>query len=162
MVEFLTWVEDSALGEMMRGLGVWSYGLFNLAHILGIATLFGSMLIFDLRLLGLWRRIPLRSVAAPTLPLAVAGFVLAAGSGTCMIATNAIDYSDNPFLLIKFPAIALGLLNAIVVAKLPAWRAVTATDTPAQHEPRALAIGGGLSLAFWLTAVASGRMIGYW
>jgi hypothetical protein len=162
LAEFLTWVENSALGEAMRGLGVWSYGVFNLVHILGIATLFGSILIVDLRLLGAWRRIPLRSIATPALPLAVLGFGLAAASGICMLTTNAIDYIGNPFLLIKFPAIALGVANAIVVAKLPAWRTAWADERAGGRESRTLALGGGASIVFWLTAVASGRMIGYW
>ena len=162
MADFLTWVEGSALGETVRGLGVWSYGVFNLVHILGIATLFGSILIVDLRLLGAWRRIPLRSIATPALPLAVVGFGVAVLSGACMISANAIDYIGNPFLLIKFPAIALGVLNAIVVAKLPAFRSAWAAQDSVAPEPRVLAIGGGASLLFWLTAVGSGRLIGYW
>ena len=76
MAEFLTWLEGSALGVTMRGMGVWSYGLFNLAHILGISTLFGSVLVLGLRLLGAWRRIPLTAITAPTLPLAVTGLFL--------------------------------------------------------------------------------------
>jgi len=162
LAEFLTWVEGSALGETVRGLGVWSYGVFNLVHIFGIATLFGSILIVDLRLLGLWRNIPLRSIATPALPLAVAGFGLAVISGACMISANAIDYIGNPFLLIKFPAIALGAANAIVVAQLPAWSSACAADTPPAAASRQLAIAGGASLVFWVTAVSSGRMIGYW
>ena len=145
----------------MRGMGVWSYGLFNLAHILGISTLFGSVVVLDLRLLGAWRRIPLTAITAPTLPLAVTGFMLAALSGSCMITTNAIDYIDNPFLLIKFPAMALGLVNAVVVSYLPAWRTRHARE-PTLREQRQLAVAGGTSLACWLTVVTAGRMIGYW
>ena len=87
----------------MRSMGVWSYGLFNLAHILGISTLFGSILVLDLRLVGLWRRIGLDTISTPALPLAAVGFTLATLSGICMITANAIDYIGNPFLLIKFP-----------------------------------------------------------
>ncbi len=31
----------------------------NLVHILGISSLFGSVLVLDLRLLGVWRHVPL-------------------------------------------------------------------------------------------------------
>lgn len=161
MVELLTWLEGSALGEAMRGLGVWTYGVLNLFHVFGISTLFGSILVLDLRLLGMWRAIPLRMVAAPTLPLAVVGFSVAALSGICMIATNAIDYIDNPFLLSKFPAIGLALLNAAALSRVPAWRARD-TREPSADEHRQLAIAGGTSLACWLAAVGSGRMLGYW
>ena len=43
------------LGQFTRSLGVWSYGIINLIHILGIVMLFGSILLLDLRLLGAWR-----------------------------------------------------------------------------------------------------------
>ena len=161
MEAFLAWLEASALGQAMRGSGVWAYGVVNLIHILGVATLFGSILALDLRLLGLWQRAPLAAVATPTVPLAVIGFIVAAFSGACLISTNATEYLGNPFLLIKFPAIALGVLNVGLLHFLPAWRARN-TSVPAARERAALAAAGGVSLASWLTAVAAGRMIGYW
>ncbi|MDH3420234.1 MAG: hypothetical protein OEQ25_11975 [Gammaproteobacteria bacterium] len=161
MLELLTWLEGSALGEAMRGMGVWTYGVVNLVHVLGVSTLFGSILVLDLRLLGLWPGIPLRTVATPTLPLAAAGLTLAFLSGICMIATNAIDYVDNPFLLIKFPAIGLGLLNAAVLSRLPAWT-LRESREPSPADRRKLAAAGGTSLACWLAAISAGRMLGYW
>ena len=115
MRELLTWLEASGLGHAMRGAGVWSYGVANLIHILGVATLFGSVLVLDLRLLGAFARAPLAAVATPTVPLAAIGFTIAVLSGSCLIVTNATDYIGNPLLLIKFPAIALGLLNALAL-----------------------------------------------
>jgi hypothetical protein len=161
MSALLAWLEGSALGHAVRGAGIWAYGVANLIHILGVATLFGSVLILDLRLLGLWRRAPLAAIAAPTVPLAGLGFVVAVASGACLIVTNASEYAGNPFLLIKFPAIALGLANAAVLTFVPAWRdRGTREATP--RERRQLAGFGGISLACWLTAIAAGRLIGYW
>ena len=54
-------------------MGVWSYGVFNLGHILGISLLFGSIVVLDLRLLGLWRGIGLSTIATPVVPLAALG-----------------------------------------------------------------------------------------
>ena len=84
----LIWLESAPPGEWMRASGVWSYGLVNLVHILGIATLFGSVLVLDLRLLGLWQRVPLASIEVPTLPLSVTGFCVAALSGVMLISTQ--------------------------------------------------------------------------
>ncbi len=161
MTELLAWLQGSALGQAMRGAGVWSYGVVNLAHILGIATLFGSLLILDLRLLGAWRRVPLAAIERPTVPLAIAGFVVAASSGVAMITTNGTEYVGNPFLPIKFAAIGVGLLNVLAVQFLPAWRA--RHEEPLGPGARAqLAAVGAVSLASWLAAVTAGRMIGYW
>jgi hypothetical protein len=91
----------------------------------------------------------------------MAGFALAAASGLCLLATNALEYEKNPFLLVKFAAIGLGLLNAVALRRTAAWRA-HATRNLSRSEARRLALMGGVSLASWLTAVTAGRMIGYW
>lgn len=161
MEALLVWLQGSSLGELMRSLGVWTYGVVNLVHILGVATLFGSILLLDLRLLGAWRRVPLAALEQPTIPLAVAGFCIAALSGICILSTNGGDYRGNPFLLIKFIAIGLGLLNVAVLSSLPAWRE-RHSESPAPRQRRVLAAAGGTSLVCWFTAAAAGRMIGYW
>jgi len=161
LAPFFRWLEHSALGEFTRSLGVWSYGVINLIHILGITLLFGSILILDLRMLGAWRQVPLATLSRPTTSIAQIGFVLAASSGIPMLTVKTTDYIGNPFLLIKFPAIALALLNVWLVHRTTAWRAHGERDlSPAEN--RRLALGAGFSLAFWLTAITSGRMIGYW
>ena len=161
MEALLVWLEGSALGQLMRTSGVWTYGVVNLVHILGISTLFGSVLVLDLRLLGCWRRVPLAAIEKPTLTLAACGFAVAASSGVALISTNGTEYVGNPFLVIKLVAIALGAANIAAVQFLPAWRARAAEP----HGPRqrlALGVIGGTSLLCWLTAVTAGRMIGYW
>ena len=149
------------LGVLVRDSGVWTYAILNLGHILGISTLFGSILILDLHLLGFGPRASMAAVSRLAIPLAKAGFALAAVSGTAMLATNATEYVDNPFLLIKFPAIAVGLVNVAVISRLPEWRARGDRELTAR-ERRRLSVLGGVSLASWVTAVMAGRMIGYW
>ena len=161
MEPLLVWLEGSALGQLMRTSGVWAYGVVNLAHILGVATLFGSVLAFDLRLLGLWRRVPLAALERPTLTLATCGFALAVASGAALLSTNGSEYIGNPFLAIKFSAIGLGLVNIAAVQILPAWRA-RALEPHVPRQRWALRVVGATSLACWLGAVAAGRMIGYW
>ncbi len=161
MPEFLAWIEASALGVLMRESGVWTYGIVNLGHILGISSLFGSLLILDLHLLGLWGRVPLAALSRATVPVAQVGFALAALSGISMLSANATEYIGNPFLAIKFPAIGLGLVNVWVLSRLPAWRERDQRE-PTAREHRHLAIAGGVSLGCWLTAITAGRMIGYW
>jgi hypothetical protein len=161
MWELLIWLEDSALGEAVRGSGVWTYGILNLIHVLGIGTLFGSVLVLDLRLLGLWQSVGLGVISKPTVPLAMVGFVLAALSGASMVTTNATEYYGNPFIWLKFPAIVLGVLNVGVLQLLPGWKARMTRD-PTRAERRTLAVAGGVSLLSWLGAVAGGRMLAYW
>jgi len=154
-------MQASWLGHVMRESGPWTYAIVNLSHVLGIATFFGSILVLDLRLIGLGRRLPLAALSSAIVPVATAGFVLAATTGVGLLATKATEYVGNPFLLIKLPAIALGLVNAVILMRTPAWRAHQARAlTPAEQSR--LAILGGVSLACWLTSVVAGRMIAYW
>ena len=158
---FLIWLQASALGEVTRALGVWSYGVINLVHILGIALLFGSILLLDLKLLGAWRQVPLAALSGPTTFMARIGFALAVCSGIPMLSVNASEYIGNPFLLVKFPAIGLALLNVWLVHRSEAWRAHRLRELM-PRERRRLAVGAALSLTFWLTAITGGRMLGYW
>jgi hypothetical protein len=154
-------MQSSSLGHFMRESGPWTYAIVNLAHVLGIATLFGSILVLDLRLVGVGRRAPLAALSAAVVPVATAGFLIAATTGVGLLATKATEYVGNPFLLIKFPAIALGLLNVGILKRTAAWRAHRVRDLTA-GEQRQLAVFGGLSLLCWLTAITAGRMIAYW
>ncbi|QXM26130.1 hypothetical protein KO353_08090 [Elioraea tepida] len=61
------WLETSALGEVARD-SLWLYPLVSIAHVLAIAVLVGSIVVFDLRVLGL----------APSIPLAAAGLARSA------------------------------------------------------------------------------------
>ena len=145
----------------MRDSGPWTYAIVNLAHVLGISTLFGSILVLDLRLIGVGRRVPLAAVSSAVVPIAATGFVVAATTGAGLLATKATEYVGNPFLLIKFPAIALGVINAVFVRGTSAWRAHQLRDLT-DPEKRQLAVLGGVSLLCWLTAITAGRMIAYW
>jgi hypothetical protein len=164
MIGFLTWLEQSPLGHFVRESGPWTYPLVNLAHILGLATLFGSVLVIDLAILGVGqRRAPadLAAIASAARPLALTGFLIAAASGLGLLATNGSEYAGNPFLVIKFPAIGLGLVNAIVVERSAAWRALRAGQ-PSPADTRRLTLMAGTSLTCWTVAIGAGRMIGYW
>jgi hypothetical protein len=157
----LSWLEQSALGHLMRDSSLWTYPIVNLVHILGVASLFGATLVMDLRLLGAWRRVPLASLTDAAGPVAKGGFFVAAVTGVGLLATKATEYAGNPYLLIKFGAIALGLVNVLVLSRSRAWRARRDSDLSDVDDFR-LAVMGAISLACWLGAVTAGRLIAYW
>jgi hypothetical protein len=162
MYELMAWLEASAFAEFLRNLGIWTYGILNLIHILGIGTLLGAILLLDLRLLGFWRSLPLPTIARPTVPLAATGFVLAFCSGIAMLSFNTTEYHGNPFLYVKLPTLAVALINVAVIQRLPAWQRGVGGDAITAGDQRVLAIAGATSLALWLTVISCGRMIGYW
>jgi hypothetical protein len=154
-------MESSALGQSMREAGPWAYALVNLSHVLAVASLFGSILVLDLRLLGLWRRVPLAALASAVVPVGTFGVALALVTGVLLLATNATEYIGNPFLIVKFPAIAIGLINVFALSRSQAWRA-RGQPQLSPTESRQLRLMGAISLASWFTAVSAGRLIAYW
>jgi hypothetical protein len=157
----LAGLEASALGEAIRAAGVWSYGIINAAHILGIATLFGAILVLDLRLILRPRAPALAAIAQASYPVAGVGLALALLTGVCLLATNGSEYQDNPFLLLKFAAILVGVANLAVLHRLPAWRRLQGGGADGVR-PATLRLCGALSLLSWMTAIVAGRMMGYW
>lgn len=157
----MTWLQASFLGRTMRESGVWTYGVVNLVHILGVASLFGAVLLLDLRLLGVWSNVSLAAISKPAVSVAATGFVIAVTSGMGLLATKATEYADNPFLYIKFSAIAVGILNVAALNRVSAWKEHRTRELSAR-EQSTLAVYGGLSLVCWLVATSAGRMIGYW
>src|ERR1700729_1143547 len=100
----MAWLEGAALRPVLRDNSGWVFRVINLTHILGVATLFGSVVILDLRLLGFWPDAPLAAISRPTTRMAAAGFGIAAVTGAGLLATKATEYVGNPFLYIKIPA----------------------------------------------------------
>jgi hypothetical protein len=91
----------------------------------------------------------------------MSGFLVAATTGLGLLASKATDYVGNPFLVIKFAAIGVGIVNVAVLNLSPAWQ-VRAVREPSGKEARQLAVLGAISLTCWLTALTAGRMIAYW
>lgn len=60
----------------------WAYPALEVVHLLGIALLLGNLLLLELRFLGAGRSLPLQELARSGLSLVLAGFALAAASGT--------------------------------------------------------------------------------
>jgi hypothetical protein len=158
---FMAWLEASPLGHVMRDTGVWTYAIVNLIHVIGMAGLFGAICVLDLRLLGVWRSIPLGMISRPAVNVAGTGLGLAVASGIFLLATKAVEYSHNPFLLPKFVFLALALANLAALHLTPAWRAHRERELT-RAEFRGLSVFGALSLVFWLCAITCGRLIGYW
>jgi hypothetical protein len=158
---FLRWLEASPLGHFMRESWVWTYSLFNLAHILGVALLFGAIVVLDLRLLGAWSSIPLALLSRPLVTVAASGVALAASTGIFLLATKAHEYASNNFLAVKIVFITLALLNIVLLHRSPAWKAHAVRPLTLTERQR-LAARGAASLMLWLGAIICGRMIAYW
>ena len=153
----------SALGEAIQSspFGAWAggsaYPYANLLHILGLVLLVGGIGILDLRLAGLFRRIPVEPLASALTPIAIAGLLLMIPSGATMFAADASTLDDSATFQMKLLLITLALANAIAFRilwgkRIERWDA----DPPALG--RLMAAG---SILLWLSVAALGRWIAY-
>jgi len=138
------------MGEALRA-SLWAYPALEVVHIIGIALLFGSLAVLDLRLAGLGRALPLEALARLALPASLGGFLLAAASGLVMFVTDAAGLLTHPAFQLKLALIcAAGLNAALFHARGGLQKADDTAFTQAV-----------LSLALWMGVIACGRAIAY-
>lgn len=156
---WLVALETSGLGESLRQ-SVWLYPLVEITHILGFALLVGSILAFDLRLIGVRAPLlPTDALARLLLPVAVTGFALAVPTGLLLFTTEATALAGNPAFLAKLVLIGLALLNILAFHGLAGRR--MAEWSLADRPPPGARFAGAASLALWVGVLACGRLIAY-
>ena len=125
--------------------------LVNAAHILGIGVLLGSILPLDLRLLGLFPRVPVDVIGPFLVRAAAAGLALAAATGLWLFSVKPAEYLVNPAFRWKAALLAVALAN-IALQRLVTrgWKLVPFTR-----------VAAATSLALWLGILMAGRSIGF-
>jgi len=151
-------IEASALGQAMRQW-LWLYPSVEIVHITGIALLVGSIVILDLRLLGISRSLPLRRLPAHTLPWSAASFALIVPSGLAMFVAHANDLMGNPVFALKICLILLAGANAGIF-HAGVFRGAAQWDVDVMP-PLAARVAAAVSLLLWLSVIACGRLLAY-
>jgi len=138
----------------------YAYSIIESIHVWTMAVFFGSVVMFDLRLLG-WtmRKVPTSEVLDRLLPLTIAAFVIMVVSGTLLFFAIPLRSYQNIFfrgkmLLLLLAGLNVWIFHSRVFPKAAAW---DVEGVP----PRAARLAGALSLLLWIGVVVSGRMIAY-
>ena len=136
------------------------FPMLEAAHVIALGLVFGTILIVDLRLLGVaGRERAYARVSNDVLKWTWAAFGLAVITGTLMFTTNARVYVDNTFFRIKFALMALAGLNMLVF-QITTGRAHAAWGE-GQPAPRLGKAAAVLSLLLWLGVIFMGRAVGF-
>jgi hypothetical protein len=151
-------VESSGLGRFMRE-SLWAYPAAETLHIIGIAALYGSLLVVELRLLGLGRKVPVASLARLALPWSIAGFALAAAMGVCMFSAHAAEFLDQRVFMLKMGLILAAGVNAAVFHTGP-FTAVARWNIDAEP-PASARIAAAVSIVLWTSVIVCGRLLAY-
>jgi hypothetical protein len=138
----------------------YAYSILESIHVWTLALFFGSVIMFDLRLLG-WtmRSVPVGDVVSRLLPWTVAGFIVMVITGTLLfyaipLRTYQSIFFRTKMLLLLLAALNVWLFHTHLFPQVAVWGA---DPIP----PKAARIAGGVSLALWCSIVFLGRMIAY-
>jgi hypothetical protein len=156
---FLTALESSGIAVSIRN-SLYTFPLIESAHVCGLAMVFGTIAIIDMRLLGFAStRRPFRKMASDILKWTWAAFLLTAATGTLMFITNAPVYYHNIFFRIKMLLLVLAGINMLIF-EISAGRTIREWDT-APSAPAAGKVAATISLVIWISVIFVGRWIGF-
>lgn len=150
LYEWFAWVNDTAGSVALReSLMLWP--IIEAGHVLAIMLFLGTIIMVDLRLLGLaFRDIATRDVTARVLPYTVAGFLVMVATGLLLLYAKPLTYYFSFVFRLKMLLLVLALGNVALFHWLE--------RRPNPMPPRVLAV---VSLSAWGAIVISGRMIAY-
>ena len=138
---------------------LWLYPSVEIVHILGFVTLVGSVAMFDLRVLGLSKSIPVRALGRHLLPWSVGALLLIVPSGLLMFTAHAGDFLGNRAFQLKMALLLAAGINAAIFHTGP-YRSVGSWDVGASAPAGARACAA-LSLATWIAIICCGRLLAY-
>jgi hypothetical protein len=151
-------IERLPLAVAMRQ-DLWLYPAVEIVHIIGFVTLAGSIIVLDLRLLGLSPRLPVRALAHHVLPWSFGALLLIVPTGLLMFIAHAGDLIANTAFIAKMSLLFCAAINAAVF-HAGAFRGVSAWDSGAAV-PAAAKLHALLSLLIWAGVLACGRLLAY-
>ena len=156
--EFWAWLQALPISEHIGF--TWWFPLLESIHVLAIGLVVGTILMVDLRLLGLAAtRYPASRVTLELVPWTWIGFVVAFTTGFGMFAAGATRYVENPAFQIKFMLLPLAALN-MVWFQFRTMRTISSWDN-ADVPPTAAKLAGATSLLLWIGVLLAGRWTGH-
>ena len=140
----------------------WVWPICEILHFLGMAMLFGSIGLLDLRMLGIGKRLPVGPLEQ-LVPIGVFGFILNLITGDFFVigAPNGpADYVENLAFLMKCGAMALAGVNVGAFYLTGIAKAAHEVG-PGEDAPVAAKVVAVTSLLLWISVIYFGRMIMY-
>lgn len=159
LAEMCQWLQDSPFGTSISASG-YAYPLIEGSHVLGLAFSIGTVMWFDLRLMGLvMRRDSVSNVFTQVRPWMSAGFAVMFVSGALLFSARAADAYASTYFRVKVGLLVLGALN-IVLFHATIDRDRARWDT-AERPPLRARMAGMASLVLWFGIIAAGRIMAY-
>ena len=166
---FLFWLEHT-LGKgpspdgqswseaLLGSLNFWN--LLEGTHLIALMLFAGTIMVVDLRLLGVtFRRTRVSVISDAILPLTIYSFVFVVLTGTGLLFAKPIFYYHTIWFRVKMVFLALALLNIVVFhGRVQATQGAWDAD---EMPPTAARISAAGSLILWTLVILCGRFIPY-
>ena len=159
MDALLKWLEATRLATGIRE-SLFVFPLLESAHVIGLALVFGTIAVIDLRLLGAAStERPFKRMASDIMKWTWTAFALTALTGSLMFLTNASVYYHNFYFRTKMALLVLAGINMLSF-ELTLGRTAHRWDR-ARSAPGAGRAAAVLSIAIWISVIFAGRLIGF-
>jgi hypothetical protein len=155
LLPYFQWLESTQASRAIS-TSSWAFAVVESVHLLALAVIGGSVLMLDLRFLGLGlRRQSIVEVAHEAQPWLVGSLLVMLVTGAVLFLSEPIKcYYSTPFW-VKMTSLALAMLFTFTVRRKVA-RIDETRVRPAVYKLIAL-----VSLTLWFGVGASGRWIGF-
>lgn len=137
----------------------WGWPAAESIHFIGLSLLVGAIGVFDLRLLGMGKRIPIAAMQKMA-PWGLAGYGITALSGVTFLMTEPDQYIYNPAFHFKLIFMAGAGFNALAFY-LTMFRRATAPGAP-DEAPRSAKVIAAVSLCMWISVIVAGRLLTFY
>ena len=153
LFNFFDQLEQSFIGETIRN-SIWMFPVIEAFHLIGLAILGGSILVGDLRLLGLLLSTkPINYVISQTTLILKLGLIILVSTGIPLFLSEAIKCYYSRAFWIKMSALLIGLVFLFFIRNPMGLSAVEGNTK--------LKLIGFTSISIWAIVAGSGRWIGF-
>jgi hypothetical protein len=152
---FFHWCDSTWIGLTIRESRV-LFPIVETFHLFGLTMLLGTILLIDLRLLGLgMQRQPVTRLASQLAPWTVASLALSLASGIPLFLSEALKCYASDSFRVKMLFLFLAILFHFTIC-----RRFTTSDA-ARITPWRSRLVASLSLSLWVGVALAGRAIGF-
>ena len=159
ILQVCEWLESTPVGVLVRE-SMWGFPIIVAIHILGLTSSVGTLLWFDLRLLGVsMPRCPVSEVYRRLMPWMVSGMIVMFTTGGLLFVGYATKAYGNLYFRIKLATMLFAGVNALIFHLATERRVARWNDAARPPWPARLA--GLASLLLWAVVILAGRMMSY-
>ena len=150
------WLEATWLGTVVRQ-SLWMFPVIECVHLLALAMLGGTVLLVDMRLLGLGLSDQSSAdLAKKVQPWMIGSLITSIVTGILMFLSEAVKCYYSPPFWYKMTLLILATIFALT------WRRRVATSDPGRISPLAVKLTAIVSVALWFGVGFSGRWIAFY